>query len=251
MRRKCVAGNWKMNLTLTEADALTGSILEGLMPDDEVIIAVPFPFLDRLQMIVSEHQGIIIAAQNVSEHEHGAYTGEVSADQLRSIGITTCIIGHSERRQLYNETNEVITSKLMQAINSGLRVILCCGESLDQRDNGTHTQFVIDQLQHHLNQLDEVKLERLMIAYEPIWAIGTGRTASPFQAQEMHLAIRHFLADIYDTDKAKEIPILYGGSVNEGNCVALFQENDINGALVGGASLKADSFLKIMAAGRS
>ncbi|MEO0312716.1 MAG: hypothetical protein RIQ89_2373 [Bacteroidota bacterium] len=246
-RTKYVAGNWKMNLTKPEAVKLFTQVIEEMfrVTHTKVIVAAPFVYLDILNNLIND-QGLQLSAQNVATSGFGAFTGEVSAPMLYSLGLKYCIIGHSERRQFFGDTNEVIKSKVDQTIEVGMQPVFCCGETLDQRESGEHFSTVKFQLQSGLFHLSEEAISKVIIAYEPVWAIGTGKTASALQAQEMHQMIRTTVSEKYTSAVASNIAILYGGSVNAGNAKALFQEPDIDGALVGGASLKADEFAKII-----
>lgn len=245
-RRKVAAANWKMNLTIDEAKTLLSvmamtNVKEGV----ERIICTPYTHIGLLAPIVADIDGLILGAQDLSEHESGAYTGEVSAAMLRSLGIDTVIIGHSERRQYHSESNVVIGSKLKKALEHDMTPILCCGEPKDVREKNNHVNYVIDQLTESFEGLQSAQLEKLIIAYEPVWAIGTGLTASADQAQEMHAAIRLYLARRFDGALAERVPILYGGSVKPNNAEELFSKSDVDGGLVGGASLSAQDFAEI------
>jgi triosephosphate isomerase len=248
MRKPVIAGNWKMYKTLSEAvdTALALKPLVSNANHCEVIIAPVFTALktvsDRL-----EGSNIRVAAQNCStEIEEGAHTGEVTAAMLRDVGVSHVIVGHSERRQFYFETDSMINKKCQAVITAGLTAILCVGESLAQREQGTAERVVSGQLTGGLNGLTVSDLDRIIVAYEPVWAIGTGRTATPEQAQEMHAFIRRVFADGYSKKAADEMRVLYGGSVKPDNIAGLMSQADIDGALVGGASLKADSFAQIV-----
>ncbi len=248
MRKPVIAGNWKMYKTIGEAvdTALALKPLVANANHCEVIIAPVFTAIktvsDRL-----EGSNIRVAAQNCStEIEEGAHTGELAARMLRDAGASFVIVGHSERRQLYSETDSMVNRKCAAALASGLDVILCVGESLEQREQGTAERVVSGQLTGGLSGLTASDLDRIIVAYEPVWAIGTGRTASPEQAQEMHAFIRRVFMERYSTQAANDLRILYGGSVKPDNIAGLMSQQDIDGALVGGASLKADSFAQIV-----
>ena len=244
MGRKIAAGNWKMNLTLAEAESFISEFSTGDWPADvEVIFAVPFPYLISLNALAGNR--ITIAAQNCSDQTEGAFTGEVSAKMLDSASITTVIIGHSERRMYYHETHEILKAKMDQALAFGLTPVFCCGEPLKVREAGTHRHLVSQQIEDSLFHLDSEAFRRLIIAYEPVWAIGTGVTASPEQAQEMHAYIRGVVESKYGSSIAKHLPILYGGSVKANNAKMLFAQEDVDGGLVGGASLITSEFLQI------
>ncbi len=244
-RLKIAAGNWKMNTTLEEAVQLAREYKNGSKADDVIsILGVPFPFMHA---VIEELQGtdIQVAAQNCSEHDNGAFTGETSVSMIKSLGAQYIIIGHSERREYFNESDALLAEKLNKCLAAGLTPIFCCGEPLEIRKAGTHVEYVKSQLKNALSNLSTPDLEKLIIAYEPIWAIGTGETATPQQAQDMHKALREYLEELFSIEIASHIPILYGGSVKPANAKELFACNDVDGGLVGGASLKADSFLAI------
>jgi triosephosphate isomerase len=247
MRKKIAAGNWKMFKTFNEAQDLLTKINDLEIPADvECIVAPPYIYLDGFVKITALNNRLHISAQNCHESAEGAYTGEISAPMLRSIGIPYVIIGHSERREQHMESNEQLKQKVAIALENGLRPIFCCGEALDIRKKNEHVSFVMKQITDSLADLSEQEMRKVTIAYEPIWAIGTGETASPGQAQEMHAAIRAHIAKLFSADLANEIPILYGGSVKPDNAKDLFANPDVDGGLVGGASLDADSFGKII-----
>lgn len=243
MREKLVAGNWKMNTNIDEAINLLVDI-NNRLDEEKAVICVPFTHISVAMEIAGDN--ISIGAQNVCEYESGAYTGEVSAKMLQSLGVKYAIVGHSERRQYFNETDEAILQKLKRLLEVGISPIFCCGESLETRENIQHEFFVASQLENVLFKLTEEELKKTIIAYEPIWAIGTGKTASPQQAQSMHSNIRKTLASMFGDSVAEQITILYGGSVKSDNAAELFSQPDIDGALVGGASLDANSFTDII-----
>lgn len=252
MRKKIVAGNWKMNKTLEEAGILASEVM-GMVGDEvsgnvRVVLCVPFPYLVPLKNQLGKNTRIELGAQNCSEHEAGAYTGEVSVAMLRSIGIPYVIVGHSERRQYFHEDGKLLAKKVDIALKFGLTPIFCCGEPLDVREKNEHEKLVKQQVEEALFHLDATSLEKIIIAYEPVWAIGTGKTASAQQAQEMHAVIRKHLASKYDQSVADNISILYGGSVNAANAKELFACADVDGGLVGGASLKSREFTEIVKA---
>lgn len=252
MRPFIVAGNWKMNKTLDEGVALVRDVLARFdqPPSGPVVFAVPFPFLQAIGALVRERPGFHLAAQNCHHEEKGAYTGEVSADMLVSVGAQYVIIGHSERRQYFRESHEQLARKVDLALSRGLTPIFCCGEPLSVRERGNHVPYVARQLRASLFHLSEADLRRVVIAYEPVWAIGTGKTATTEQAQEMHAALRALLARRYSPPTAQAIPILYGGSCNAQNAPDLFRQPDVDGGLIGGASLKAEEFAAIIRAMR-
>ena len=248
MKKLVVAGNWKMNTDLQSGLELAGALAEKVQKGGPtVIIAPPFPFLSAIQnQYAGQEVGYALAAQNCHQEASGAYTGEVSAGMLASMNIPYVIIGHSERRQYFAESSELLAKKVDQALEQGLKPIFCCGEPLPVREEGSHVPFVNQQLSESLFHLRPEQMQELMIAYEPIWAIGTGVTASPEQAQEMHAAIRQLLEKQFGAAIAIHTPILYGGSVKPANAEDLFGKADVDGGLVGGASLKSDSFLSII-----
>jgi len=251
MRKKIVAANWKMNLTLQEALTLCSEVSNMLKDEQknqaEVLIAPPFVYLQSLKNLL-EGSKIILSAQNCSEHTKGAYTGEISAAMLASVGVKYVIIGHSERRLYYHETHRQIEDKINRALENDLKVIFCCGETLEIRNKNEHIAFVQNQLAGSLFQLSGEAIKNIVIAYEPVWAIGTGKTATSQQAQEMHREIRNYLAQKYGNTIAENLSILYGGSVNASNAAELFACPDVDGALVGGASLKSREFVEIVKA---
>ncbi len=248
MRKKIIAGNWKMNLTFAEAMALADNLLDSNkeVEEIEIILAAPFIYLHPLINRIQSCPSFFISAQNCSHIEKGAYTGEVSATMLASIGVEHVIIGHSERRHFFMETNKILSEKINRAIENGIIPIFCCGEQLEDRNQNKQFEVVKKQLEESLFHLDQQLINEVIIAYEPVWAIGTGVTASNSQAQEMHAFIRQLLREKYSKGIAEEISILYGGSVNAQNAHELFEENDIDGALVGGASLKESNFTSII-----
>lgn len=249
MRKQIAAANWKMNLTFQQAEKLLDDILSAninLALHQQVIFAVPFPYLIMTHSEVEEEFNYKAAAQNCSDKISGAYTGEVSAQMLRSIGINYCVIGHSERRQYYNETITLLTEKVNRCLENFIIPIFCCGESLNIREEGTQNDFVATQLGRSIFHLDKKEIQNIIIAYEPVWAIGTGKTATARQAQEMHAYIRSILATQYGSDVANEISILYGGSIKANNAKELFDCPDVDGGLVGGASLAATDFIEII-----
>lgn len=237
-----------MNTLLPEGAALAEAIVAQLpeKPPCQVVLAVPFTHLRTVRDIIWENPNIGLGAQNCHQAEKGAYTGEISADMLVSAGVEWVILGHSERRQYAGETDALLASKVDAALAKGLRPIFCCGEPLDMRESGGHEAFVAGQLERGLFHLDQEAMRRVVIAYEPIWAIGTGRTATAAQAQDMHASIRALVAGRYGAAVSQHVPLLYGGSCNPQNAAALFALPDVDGGLIGGASLKADDFLAIV-----
>lgn len=251
MRKKIAAANWKMNLSREEGKELIEQLLvrnPKIGEGHQVILAVPFPYLELASSLVASHPGYAIAAQNCYHLPAGAYTGEVSASMLASIGIKYCVVGHSERREYQHETPEQLGEKLKLCFSQSITPIFCCGEPLPIRENGDPGSYVKEQLSASLSILTPEQVAKLVIAYEPIWAIGTGKTATAAQAQEMHFAIRNYLLDCYGNTIAAAIPILYGGSVKSSNAAEIFGNPDVDGGLVGGASLIADEFSAIIKA---
>ncbi|HQQ93328.1 MAG TPA: triose-phosphate isomerase [Bacteroidia bacterium] len=248
-RQKIVAGNWKMNCTRTEATELVRAILLNCDHSGDTLnlLFPPFPFLTEVCALIQEANNFKAGAQNCSAQARGAYTGEVSADMIRSCGASYVIVGHSERRQYFNEQPKELRGKIQQALASGLKVIFCFGEQLSDRRAGNHFQLVKTQITDVLSGFTPEQLTNLVLAYEPVWAIGTGETASPEQAQSMHAHVRKVLSDLYSTNLSDNTNILYGGSCNAQNAKELFSCPDVDGGLIGGASLKADEFCKIMA----
>lgn len=251
MRKQIAAANWKMNLSYQEAETLLDEILEAEIRLDFhqlTIFAVPFTYLIMSRSEVEDEMNYEVAAQNCHHKKSGAYTGEVSVDMLHSIGVNYCIIGHSERREYNGETNAMLADKVNLCLEKAITPIFCCGEPLNIREAGTQNDFVARQLKESLFHLSAPEIKNIIIAYEPIWAIGTGKTASTEQAQEIHHYLRSVIAGKYGAEIANEIPILYGGSVKAGNAKELFACPDVDGGLVGGASLIAADFIEIIKA---
>jgi len=249
MRQQIVAGNWKMNKTLEEGLELCKAILEKTdKPKGLVVVAPPYPYLREVGKMLKVRKSFHVAAQNCHHEEKGAFTGEVSAEMLASVGAEFVIIGHSERRLYFKEKNAMLAQKVNLALARGLRPIFCCGEPLHIREVDTHVGYVAKQLKASLFHLHEEDFRKVVIAYEPIWAIGTGRTASSDQAQEMHHAMRVLVAKKYGKAVAEDLSILYGGSCNAQNAADLFRQPDVDGGLIGGASLKAEDFAAIVSA---
>lgn len=249
MRKKYAAGNWKMNTTLDEGKKLLSEVVnmvkdELTNPNVLVVLGVPFPYLSTFSQLIDTPK-VALAAQNCHPATSGAYTGEVSVPMLKSAGVKYVIIGHSERREYFNEDDAFVAAKLDAILAEGLTPIFCCGETLAQREAGIHFDFVRSQFTNGLFHLDADALKKVVIAYEPIWAIGTGVTASNEQAQEMHKKLRDHLATKYGQAVADEISILYGGSVKANNAPELFGMPDVDGGLVGGASLDSRGFTDI------
>ena len=251
MRKQIAAANWKMNLNYQDAEKLLDEILEAdiqLNEEQEVIFAVPFPYLIMTKSETSDERHYEVAAQNCHHKASGAYTGEVSAEMLRSLNIPYCIVGHSERREYNGETHAMLADKVNLLLEAGIQPIFCCGEPLAVREAGSQNEFVSAQLKESVFHLKADAFKKIVIAYEPIWAIGTGKTASIEQAQEIHHFIRQEIAGKYGKDLANEVSILYGGSVKAGNAKDLFSCPDVDGGLVGGASLLASDFIAIIQA---
>jgi triosephosphate isomerase len=250
MRKKIVAGNWKMNLDYNEGLSLfseiTNMVKDELTGKQEAVICSPFIHLHSLVQMAKGYDKVSVGAQNAHQAESGAYTGEVSAKMLKSIGVEYVILGHSERRQYFGETNELLATKTDMALKHGLKPIFCIGETLSERDMEIHFQVIKDQLVDGVFHLDADQFALLVIAYEPVWAIGTGVTATSEQAQEIHAFIRKEIAAKYDQQLADDITILYGGSCNPKNAPELFAMADIDGGLIGGASLKSRDFVDIL-----
>jgi len=248
MRRKMVAGNWKMNQDKAGVDVFAAELLNSLKDFNlraDVLICPPFVYLQQMQNLFSGTE-VKTGAQNVACVEKGAYTGEISAGMLKDLAIGYCIIGHSERRQYYHETDELLVKKIDLLHNNGIKPVLCCGELLPEREAGKQFEIVEKQISGALWNLSDEIVTNITIAYEPVWAIGTGVTASPAQAQEMHFFIRQLIEKRFGSGIATNMRILYGGSVTPDNSAELFSMPDIDGGLVGGASLKAESFMKII-----
>ena len=248
MRKTIVAGNWKMNASKESVNTLIEGILSGMNEaSSEVIVCAPFPYLSQVESLI-QGSSLMLGAQNLNVNSAGAYTGEVSADMIKDFGAQHVIVGHSERRSLYGETNAIVAEKTKAAIDAGLTPLLCVGESLEDRESGNTEAIVEEQINAVIDLIGIESFDQVIIAYEPVWAIGTGLTATPEQAQAVHLFIRNLLAD--SSEKiAKRTPILYGGSMNAGNAADLISCSDIDGGLIGGAALKAEDFLQICKAG--
>ena len=247
MSRKIVAGNWKMNKTASEALSLAKDMAQRSLPSDvTVLLAPPAVYLQNIRQVLGEKTGLHAAAQNCHHEQRGAFTGEISAEMIKSIDIQHVIIGHSERREYFKETNAMIAKKVDLLLSKEMTPIFCCGEPLPIREKGKHVKYVSTQIKESLFHLSHADIKKIVIAYEPIWAIGTGLTASPEQAQDMHLELRKVIRKKYGNEIADNISILYGGSCNAANAKTLFAQPDIDGGLIGGASLKADDFYTII-----
>ena len=251
MRKNIVAGNWKMNTTVAEGVQLAKEVNEAVAAAGElkcdVVIGVPFTHLTAVKDVI-DIEKVGLSAENCANKEKGAYTGEVSAAMVASTGANYVILGHSERREYYNETPEILKEKVDLALANGLKIIFCCGESLELRNAGTYEEFIKAELKDSLFHLSAEEFTNIVIAYEPIWAIGTGVTATSDQAEEVHAFIRSFLAEKYGETVANDTTILYGGSCKPSNAPELFAKPNIDGGLIGGASLKAADFMGIVTA---
>jgi triosephosphate isomerase len=247
MRTQIVAGNWKMNCNLEESQQLLDALKQkDLAKSVEVVVAPPYTNLYAAHLSLKD-SSIKISSQNINENESGAFTGEISPAMLKSVGVSYVIIGHSERRAIYNESDALLAEKASTALKHGFKIMFCIGEVLEERKADKHFEVVKDQLEKGLFHLDAEQMKNVVIAYEPVWAIGTGETASPEQAQDIHEYIRKVLAEQYSQDVADQTSILYGGSVKPNNAKEIFAKKDVDGGLIGGASLDADSFAEIVA----
>ena len=249
MRKNIVAGNWKMNTTVPEGVKLAKEVnaaLEGITAKCDVVIGVPFTHLTAVKAVIGEKLGL--SAENCADKVKGAYTGEVSAAMVASTGATYVILGHSERRQYYGETAETLKDKVALALENGLTPIFCIGEVLEERENGTYFDVIKAQVADSLFQLSAEDFGKIVLAYEPVWAIGTGKTATADQAQEIHAFIRGLISEKYGEQVADDTTILYGGSCKPSNAKALFEKPDVDGGLIGGAALDAQSFMGIVTA---
>lgn len=250
MRKNIVAGNWKMNKDLAETKELIGQlkdVLEDVQTDARVIIAPTFVNLQEASNLV-EGSKIEVAAQNMHESDSGAYTGEISAAMLKSVGVTTVILGHSERREYFKESDALLAKKIDAALKNDMEVIFCFGETLEERQQDNQLLEVGSQIRNSLFHLPADAWKNIILAYEPVWAIGTGETATPEQAQEMHEFVRRIVSKKYSDELASEVSILYGGSVKPNNAQEIFSKEDVDGGLIGGASLKAEDFKSIVSA---
>ena len=248
MRKRIVAGNWKMNMNLEEGLSLAKAVDSFIInnsSDIEVILCTPFIHLAHVAQILKANN-ISAGGQNCSDKESGAYTGEISAGMIKSTGAEYVIIGHSERRSYFKENDDLLNAKINTALKNDLGVIFCCGEVLGEREKNIHHEVVKTQIENALKDISRDDLDKIIIAYEPVWAIGTGVTASSEQAQEMHSFIRSVISNIYSNELAEKTVILYGGSCKPSNSAELFSMNDVDGGLIGGASLKEDDFCKII-----
>lgn len=246
-----VAGNWKMNKLLEEAQALCKEIYDPVLKEKwnqvlSVILIPPFPYLHPLKQLLAKPDILYLGGQNCHESRGGAFTGEVSTEMLKSVGATYVLVGHSERRKYFGEKNDLLSSKINNVLSTDLTPIFCCGESLQVRNKNLHIPYVCEQISNTLFHLSARDIKKVVIAYEPIWAIGTGNTANREEIQEMHEAIRNHLTIQYDDETAQAIPILYGGSCKSENAEVIFSCPDVDGGLIGGASLEATSFNAIL-----
>lgn len=249
MRKKLIAGNWKMNKTSATTNELLNDIIkglsDGLLLNVDVVVCPPFTSLEMAKELL-QNKKIGLGAQNIHQKDEGAYTGEVSAPMLKSLNCTYVILGHSERRQYFGETNHLVNAKVKNALKNELKPILCVGETLEEREKNIHKKIVDEQVTLCLKDLSKYDMKNVVIAYEPVWAIGTGKTATPEQANEMHVLIREALENLFGKETAENTRILYGGSMNDKNSAELLAKPDIDGGLIGGASLKAESFIRIV-----
>ncbi|MBS1943269.1 MAG: triose-phosphate isomerase [Bacteroidetes bacterium] len=246
--RTIVAGNWKMHTEAGTANALLDALVAWSAANPghvSMVVAPPFPFLGMAVEKAGSAGSVIIAAQNCHQEEQGAFTGEVGVPMLRSIGVQACIVGHSERRQYYGEHDAIIARKIKMLLKHGLQPIYCCGENREERESGRFREVVADQIRKALGGLVPAEIAKLVVAYEPVWAIGTGLTATPEQAAEMHAFIRAELCQLAG-GVAKEVPVLYGGSCKPENATGIFRGDEVNGGLIGGAALVADTFLELV-----
>jgi triosephosphate isomerase len=252
MRKKVIAGNWKMYKTSAEARQLVTALIQGItaIGKTRMIVCPPATALVEVASLL-KGTSIALGAQNIHWEKEGAFTGEISAGMIKSVGALFVILGHSERRQYFGETDGNVNRKIMAALGQGLIPIVCVGETLDQREKGITKEIVAQQLDRGLTGLKAEQITRLIFAYEPVWAIGTGKNATPEQAQEVHQFIRNRLTALYNDETAQAVTLLYGGSVKPNNALDLLKQADIDGALVGGACLQADSFLEIIKAAES
>lgn len=248
-RKKIVAGNWKMNLTIEEATHLATSVcgkLNNIEHNAHVVLIPPFPFITEVNKIITQQNNLFVGAQNCNSNAKGAYTGEVSASMLASIGCQYVLVGHSERRLYFKETNEELVLKIKEALKNNLQIIFCVGETIEERKSNNHFSTIETQLNEVLSSFTDTEFNNFVIAYEPVWAIGTGETATTEQAQEMHAFIRKTISNLYNQTIAQQTTMLYGGSCNAQNAKALFACEDVDGGLIGGAALKADDFCAIV-----
>jgi triosephosphate isomerase len=245
MRTPLIAGNWKMNLNIKDSVKLVKELKVSDVKDREILVCPSFTCLKDVSKVI-KGSNIMLGAQNVCYEDKGAFTGEISASMLKEVGCSYAIVGHSERRHVFDEDNDMVNLRLKNGIKNGFNVILCVGETLEEREANKTEDVVVEQIKIGLKDVNEVDMVNVVIAYEPVWAIGTGKTASPSQAQEVHAMIRKLIEDMFNDSLSDSIRILYGGSVKPDNAKELMSQEDIDGALVGGASLDAESFSKIV-----
>jgi len=243
MRKRIVAGNWKMNLDYEGAIELIKSLKKSELNDTTRVVVFPSSLFLKPVIDLAE---VEVGVQNFCANDNGAYTGELSIEQLKSIGCNIGLVGHSERRMIFGESNEVVKRKVNAAIQKNFSIIFCCGEPLDVRENGSEFEFVKNQLDESLFHLNQDEIKKVIIAYEPVWAIGTGKTASAEQAEAMHSEIRKWIKEKYSTETGDQFIILYGGSCNASNAIELFHKSNVDGGLIGGAALKSESFIQIV-----
>jgi triosephosphate isomerase len=251
MRTKLIAGNWKMNKDIHETAALVAELkdrMKDFKKEVGVLICPPFTSLVVAKTLVKDSP-IKLGAQNMSQHDDGAYTGEVSAKMLTAIGCEYVILGHSERRQYFKESDELVNAKVKKALKAGLTPVICVGETLEERESGVTDKIISTQVKGVLHELSTDEVQKVVIAYEPVWAIGTGRNATPEQANDVHKLIRKLVSQLYSWTIAEKLIIQYGGSMNAQNAASLLSQSDIDGGLIGGASLKSDAFMTIVQAG--
>ncbi len=248
-RKPIIGGNWKMNTDLASGMNLASCIVDEVQNDItcDVVLYPPFPYLQAIESVVSDSP-VMLGAQNMWHEPEGAFTGETSASMLQEVGVRSVLIGHSERRHILGETDELIAQKVSFGLSMGFQIVLCVGETIEQREEGNTLDVVLSQVSKGLDEVDGASMSAIVIAYEPVWAIGTGKTATPDDAQAVHASIRQRLEELYDSDIAQQTRIQYGGSVKPENAAELFSCEDIDGALVGGASLSAESFTAIVMA---
>lgn len=244
MSRSLVAGNWKMNLSLEEAKELLNGIKDSYDGSSPLMVCPSYPYLSMAKDIL-KNTGVLVASQDCSVNKPGAYTGEVSTEILKSIGVDATLIGHSERREYHVESDELINAKVHKALEQGLKVVLCFGEVLEERKSGNYLEVIKSQVDKGLKGVSDIQMNNVVLAYEPVWAIGTGETASSDQAQEVHAKVRALVSELFNDTVAKNTSILYGGSCKPANAKELFSQTDVDGGLIGGASLKAEDFLAI------
>ncbi len=250
MRRKAIAGNWKMNKDIHETSALIGELagrLTDFRDEADIILCPPFTSLVIAKSLL-KGTPMKLGAQNMSQHDNGAYTGEISASMLSAIGCEYVILGHSERRQYFKETNDLVNAKVKKSLAAGITPIVCVGETLEERESGITDMVITTQVKGVLHELDTVQIEKVIVAYEPVWAIGTGKNATPDQANDVHKLIRKIVSKMTSWAVAEKLVLQYGGSMNAQNAATLLSQPDIDGGLIGGASLKSDAFMAIVQA---